>query len=148
MKTTDAYRWTILGLGTFCILTFGVIFQSIPPLIGILVEALNISYARAGALMGIFILPGIFLSIPGGMLTDRFGPRNVGVASLLCLTLGTAIVALSASYGIMAFGRLVAGVGATVLIVVAPKIVASWFYDREIGFAMGIDGLRRFHDES
>ncbi|MGD9043628.1 MAG: MFS transporter [Desulfobacterales bacterium] len=138
MKTTAAYRWTILGLGTFCILTFGVIFQSIPPLIGILVEALKISYAQAGALMGLFILPGIFLSIPGGMLTDRFGPRRVGAASLLCLTLGTAIVALSSGFGMMALGRLVAGVGATVLIVVAPKIVASWFYDREIGLAMGV----------
>jgi MFS family permease len=56
----------------------------------------------------------------------------------LCLTLGTAIVALSSGFGMMALGRLVAGVGATVLIVVAPKIVASWFYDREIGLAMGV----------
>jgi MFS family permease len=118
MKTTNAYRWTILGLGTFCILTYGVIFQSIPPLIGILVEILNVSYARAGALMGLFILPAIFLSIPGGMLTDRFGPRN--------------------SYWIIAIGRLVAGIGAAVLLVVAPKIITSWFYDREIGLAMGI----------
>jgi MFS family permease len=138
MKTTDAYRWTILGLGTFCILTFGVIFQSIPPLIGILVETLNVSYARAGALMGLFILPAIFLSIPGGMLADRFGPRNVEVASLLSLTIGTAIVALGGSYWIIAFGRLVAGLGAAVLLVVTPKIVTSWFYDREIGLAMGI----------
>jgi MFS family permease len=83
MKTTNAYRWTILGLGTFCILTYGVIFQSIPPLIGILVEILNVSYARAGALMGLFILPAIFLSIPGGMLTDRFGPRNPETLGLL-----------------------------------------------------------------
>ncbi len=138
MKTTNAYRWTILGLATFCILTFGVIFQSIPPLIGILVEVLNVSYARAGALMGLFIFPSIFLSIPGGVLTDRFGPRNVGVASLLSMTLGSAIVALSGSYWFIAFGRLVAGVGAAVLLVVAPKIVTSWFHDREIGLAMGI----------
>ena len=138
MKTTTPYRWTILGLGTFCILTYGVIFQSIPPLIGILVEVLNVSYARAGALMGLFILPAIFLSIPGGVLTDRFGPRNVGVASLLSMTLGTAIVALGGSYWIIVIGRLVAGTGAAVLLVVAPKIVASWFYDREIGLAMGV----------
>jgi MFS family permease len=138
MQTTNAYRWTILGLGTFCILTYGVIFQSIPPLIGTLVEVLNVSYARAGALMGLFILPAIFLSIPGGMLTDRFGPRNVGVVSLLSMTLGTAIVALGGSYWIIAIGRLVAGTGAAVLLVVAPKIVASWFYDQEIGLAMGI----------
>jgi MFS family permease len=138
MKITDAYRWTILGLATFCILAFGVVFQSIPPLIGVLVEILNVSYARAGALMGLFILPSIFLSIPGGVLTDRFGPRNAGVASLLGMTLGSAIVALGGSYWIIAFGRLVAGVGAAVLLVVAPKIVTSWFYDREIGLAMGV----------
>jgi MFS family permease len=138
MKITDAYRWTILGLATFCILAFGVVFQSIPPLIGVLVEILNVSYARAGALMGLFIFPSIFLSIPGGVLTDRFGPRNAGVASLLGMTLGSAIVALGGSYWIIAFGRLVAGVGAAVLLVVAPKIVTSWFYDREIGLAMGV----------
>ncbi|MHC4800236.1 MAG: MFS transporter, partial [Planctomycetota bacterium] len=138
MKTANAYRWTILGLATFCILTFGVIFQSIPPLIGILVEVLNVSYARAGALMGLFIFPSIFLSIPGGLLTDRFGPRNVGVVSLLSITFGTAIVALNGSYWIIAIGRLVAGIGAAALLVVAPKIITSWFYDREIGLAMGI----------
>ncbi len=138
MQITDTYRWYILGLATFCILTFGVVFQSIPPLIGILVEVLNVSYARAGALMGLFIFPSIFLSIPGGMLTDRLGPRNVGVACLLSMTLGSAIVALSDSYASVALGRLVAGVGAAVLLVVAPKIVTSWFYDREIGLAMGV----------
>ena len=47
-------------------------------------------------------------------------------------------MALSGSYEIIAFGRLVAGVGATVSIVVVAKIVTSWFYDREIGLAMGI----------
>jgi MFS family permease len=138
MNTTNSYRWNILGLATFCVLTFGVIFQSIPPIIGILVDVFNVSYARAGALMGLFIFPSIFLSIPGGMLTDRFGSRNVGVASLLCMTIGTAIVALGGSYGVIASGRLVAGVGAAVLLVVAPKIVTSWFYDREIGLSMGI----------
>ncbi len=138
MNKPARYRWNILGLATFCVLTFGVIFQSIPPIIGILVDVLNVSYARAGALMGLFIFPSIFLSLPGGMLTDRFGSRNVGVASLLCMTFGTAIVALGGSYGVIAFGRLVAGVGAAVLLVVAPKIVTSWFYNREIGLSMGI----------
>jgi MFS family permease len=138
MNVNNGYRWNILGLATFCILTFGIIFQSIPPLIGILVEALNVSYAGAGALMGLFTLASIFLSIPGGMLADRFGSRSVGLASLLCLTMGTAIVALGNTYWVIALGRLVAGIGSAVLLVVAPKIVTSWFYDRELGLSMGI----------
>lgn len=138
MNATNGYRWNILGLATFCILTFGIIFQSIPPLIGILIDVLNVSYARAGALMGLFTFASIFLSLPGGMMADRYGSKNAGLAALLCMTLGTAIVALGGMYWVIALGRLVAGVGAAVLLVVAPKIVTSWFYDREIGLSMGI----------
>ena len=57
MNLKNGYRWNILGLATFCLLTFGVIFQGIPPLIRILVNVFNISYAKAGALMGIFNTP-------------------------------------------------------------------------------------------
>lgn len=138
MNADNRYRWNILGLATFCILTFGIIFQSIPPLIGILVDVLNVSYARAGALMGLFTFASIFLSLPGGMLADRYGARNVGLVALVSMALGTAIVALGGSYGVIALGRLVAGIGAAVLLVVAPKIITSWFFDREIGLSMGI----------
>jgi len=138
MNANNGYRWSILGLATFCILTFGIIFQSIPPLIGILVDVLNVSYARAGALMGLFTFASIFLSLPGGMLADRYGARNVGLVALVSMALGTAIVALGGGYWVIALGRLVAGVGAAVLVVVAPKIITAWFFDREIGLSMGI----------
>ena len=138
MNTNNGYRWNILVLATFCILTFGIILQSIPPLIGILVEALNVSYARAGALMGMFTFASIFLSLPGGMLADRYGAKNVGLVALVSMALGTAIVASGNSYWVVASGRLVAGIGAAVLLVVTPKIITSWFFDREIGLSMGI----------
>lgn len=60
MNVTENYRWNILGLATFCTLTFGVVLQSIPPIVGILVDIFHISYAQAGALMGLFTLPAIF----------------------------------------------------------------------------------------
>jgi cyanate permease len=138
MNANNGYRWNILGLATFCILTFGIIFQSIPPLIGILVDVLNVSYARAGALMGLFTFASIFLSLPGGMLADRYGARNVGRVAMVSMALGTAIVALGGDYWVVALGRLVAGIGAAVLLVVAPKIITTWFLDREIGLSMGI----------
>jgi MFS family permease len=138
MNANNGYRWNILGLATFCILTFGIIFQSIPPLIGILVDVLSVSYARAGALMGLFTFASIFLSLPGGMLADRYGARNVGRVALMSMALGTAIVALGGDYWVVALGRLVAGIGAAVLLVVAPKIITTWFFDREIGLSMGI----------
>jgi len=72
------------------------------------------------------------------MLADRYGARNVGLVALVSMALGTAIVALGGGYWVIALGRFVAGVGAAVLVVVAPKIITAWFFDREIGLSMGI----------
>lgn len=138
MPVTIGYRWSILGLCTFCMMTFGVVFHSIPPILGILVDNLRLTYAQAGALMGFFTLPAVVLSLPGGMLVDRYGPRSVGIATLVTMVLGTAVVALGGSYWVMGFGRVMAGAGAIVLLVVTPQIVTSWFHDREIGLSMGI----------
>ncbi len=88
--------------------------------------------------MSLFALPAIFLSIPGGLLADRYGARVIGGASLLLMALGTAIAALAGNYPILALGRLVTGVGTRVMLVVVPQMVTTWFRDREIGLSMGI----------
>ena len=54
----------------------------------------------------------------------------------MVMALGTAIAALGDSYLVLALGRLVAGIGVVVALVIAPKIVTTWFREREIGFSM------------
>jgi len=138
MNVTNSYRWTILGVMTFCLLAFAIIFQSIPPILRILIDTFHISHAQAGALMGLFSLPAIFLALPGGVLIDRYGARTVGGAALLAMVSGAAIVALGGSYWVLGLGRLVAGVGAAVLLVVTPKVITSWFREQEMGLSMGV----------
>ena len=72
MNVTSSYRWTILGVITFCLLAFGIVFQSIPPILGTLIDTFHISHTQAGALMGLFLLPAIFLALPGGVLASVF----------------------------------------------------------------------------
>ncbi len=138
MKDTSNYRWTILGVMTLSILAFAVIFQSIPPILGILIDTFHISHAQAGALIGLFSLPAIFLALPGGILADRYGARLIGGTALMTMILGTAIVALGSSYWVLGLGRLVAGVGATALLVITPKVITSWFREQEMGLSMGV----------
>lgn len=135
------YRWTILGVITFCIFSYGVVFQSIPPILPILIKTLRISYAEAGVLMSLFTLPKFIISLPGGLLVDRYGAKAIGIASLIIMTLGTGIVASGNNYWILVFGRFLAGLGAAGMVVVGGKGVTSWFYNREIGFSMGIFNL-------
>ena len=134
----ESYRWLILGLVWFCVMAYAVLYQSIPPILGMVVSYLHISYAQAGGLMSLFSLPRLFLSIPGGALSDRYGEKRVGRVGLLFLV-GGGVVSLSAThYWVIASGRLLSGFGTVVLNVVFPKVLTSWFRTREIGLAMGI----------
>jgi predicted MFS family arabinose efflux permease len=138
MNVPSSYRWTMLGVMTVCSLAFGIIFQSIPPILGILIDTFHISHTQAGALMSLFSLPAIFMALPGGILVDRYGARTVGSAGLLTMVLGATIVAMGGSYWVLAVGRLVAGLGAAVTLMVGPKVVTSWFRKQELGLSMGV----------
>jgi len=88
--------------------------------------------------MGLFALPGIFLSIPGGILFDRFGTKKIAVFCFLLMIAGTIIVIFGRTFLHLALGRVVSGVGALVLAIGLPQIVAQWFNGKELGTAMGI----------
>ena len=138
MSIPNSYRWTMLGVVAFCMLAKAIIFQSIPPILGILINTFHISHTQAGALMSLYSLPAIFLALPGGILVDRYGARTVGSAGLLTTALGTAIVAIGGNYWVLGLGRLMAGVGAAVSAMVMPKVITSWFRERELGLSMGV----------
>jgi predicted MFS family arabinose efflux permease len=136
-----SYRWVILGLITFCIFVYGMIFQSIPPILSILINTLHLSYAQAGALMSLFTIPKILISLPGGILVDRYGSRIVGIVSLVMMILGTGIVSLGNHYWVLMVGRFIGGMGTAGIVVMGAKAVTSWFYKLEIGFSMGVFNL-------
>ena len=138
MNVGNSYRWYILGMTWFSTFTFAIIYQSIPPILGMLIDALQISYAQAGSLMSLFTLPAIFLAIPGGLMADRYGSKVVGGVALTAMVLGTAIATQSSSYWVLGLGRLVAGTGSMVILMLVPKIITSWFRDQELGLSMGV----------
>ncbi|MFV1957627.1 MAG: CynX/NimT family MFS transporter [bacterium] len=133
----DPSRWLILGLVHFSVFSFAVTLQMIPPILGMLVDELSMSYTQAGVLMGLFTLPGIFLALPGGYFADRLGPRIVGICSLILLFGGTLVMMpLKPLY--LFLGRFLAGVGGSIIVVVAPQIITRRFLGKELGLAMGI----------
>jgi predicted MFS family arabinose efflux permease len=73
------------------------------------VKDLHISFARAGFLMGIVGIIGIFLAIPGGIIVSRVGIRTSGLAGLLITAVGSLIIVTAANYGFMVVGRGIAG---------------------------------------
>ncbi len=121
-----------------CMLSFAMVFQSIPPLLTLVREEFGIGHAQAGLLMSLFALPGIFIGLPSGIISDRFGVRKTGLTSLLLLIVGTLVVA-TGQVPLQAYiGRIICGVGGLTLAIVLSQLLSKWFLGKELGFGMGV----------
>ncbi len=134
----ENYRWVILTVVYLSIIAFTFVFQSIPPVLPLIIPELHLTYAQSGLLMSLFALPGLFISLLGGFLSDRYGMRPLGMACFLLMIGGTLLVGWGTELPILWLGRIITGIGALTLSVLLPKLLSQWFKDRELGLAMGI----------
>src|SRR3990172_1122158 len=120
------------------LLAFAIVFQSLPPVLRLIMKELGLDHAQGGLLMGLFAFPGIILTIPGGWLADRYGNKRIGAGALVLMIAGTLTVAAAKSFLTLAAGRFVAGVGAMTLIVSAASSISTAFRGPGLGPAMGL----------
>ncbi|CAM9379865.1 unnamed protein product, partial [Phaeothamnion confervicola] len=113
--------------------------QSVQALAPLLVARVGLSYAEIGTLTGLFMLPGVFLAMPGGMLAARLGDRRAMAIALSLMLVSSLLFAATESYAVMVVARLVGGSGAAVLTTQGLKVVTDWFAGREISTAMAIN---------
>ena len=138
MERGESYRWVILGIVYLSILAFTLIFQSIPPILPFILSELHLTYAQSGLLVSLFALPGIFVSLLGGFLVDRYGMRPLGTGCFLLMIGGTLLVGWGVNLQILGLGRIIAGIGGLTLSVFLPKLISQWFKEKELGLSMGI----------
>lgn len=131
-------RWLALIVLTTARASMGFQFQSLASVAPLLVNDLGVTYADVGFLVGLYMLPGIVLALPGGLLGQRFGDRRLVVFGLALMTAGGVLTGLAESYAVLIAGRLLAGVGAILLNVLMTKMITDWFAGREIVLAMAI----------
>lgn len=73
--------------------------------------------------MSLFALPSVFIAIPSGIISDRFGVK-IGVISLILMTFGTFLAGLIGSFLLLALGRTVSGIGAAILTIAGARTYA------------------------
>lgn len=112
-------------------------FQAVPAVLPLLVVELELNYAEAGSLVGLFMLPGVVLAIPAGWLGQRLGDKRVTILGFLALGLGCLVVAGAANLATAGAGRLLSGVGGILLTVMLAKMTTDWFAGREVATAFG-----------
>jgi predicted MFS family arabinose efflux permease len=131
-------RWLILFVLFLARTAMALQFQTVASAGPFLIDALAIDFAALGLLIGLYMLPGVVIALPGGMLGQRFGAKRVVLVGLVLMAIGGALMGLGSSFAMAAAGRIVSGTGAVLLTVLISKMVTDWFAGREIVTAMSI----------
>lgn len=131
-------RWMALALVFVARASMGFQFQSIASVGPLVVADLDLSYAQLGTLIGLYMLPGAFFALPGGVIGPRLGERRVVVAGLALMVVGGLLTAAAGGFAGAVAGRLLSGIGAVVMNILMSKLVADWFTGKELSTAMAV----------
>ena len=130
-------RWRMLFVLFLARTAMAYQFQTVPSDGPLLIESLGLGFAQLGTLIGLYMLPGIVLALPGGMLAQRFGAERVVLSGLALMAAGGALMGAQ-SIGLIFAGRVVSGLGAVFINVLMTKMVTDWFAGRDITAAMAV----------
>ena len=116
----------------------GFQFQSTAAVAPLMAEDLGLRYTDIGFLIGLYMLPGIVLALPGGALGARFGDKRMVLLGLALMVAGGAMQTAAPDYGTVLAGRLIAGIGGVALSVIMTKMIVDGFAGGPIVLAMSV----------
>jgi len=133
-----AYRWIVVGSAWLVLACLVWSWFLIPSLAHYLFLDLNLNQTQFTLLLTAPFLMGIFTSIIGGALGDRFGIRVVIALCALCA--GSAGIAriFATSFTLMFTFMSLYGVCYGVMMPNLPKLVGIWYPPHQAGLANGI----------
>ena len=116
----------------------GLQFQAIASSAPSLRTDLGMDPAQIGSLIGAYMLPGIVIALPGGLLARQLGEKWACLLGLAFMTAGGLLLGHASSFAGLAVGRGLSGGGAVIFNLVLTSMVAGWFAGAEIVTAMAI----------
>src|SRR3984885_2833617 len=104
--------WAVFAL--LAVVNYGnfYVYDSIGPVADLLQRQRGFTNTQIGMLNAIYNLPNVVLILIGGVLVDRYGSARVALCTAALCLAGAALTAFSSSFGGMAAGRLLFGIGA------------------------------------
>ena len=133
------YRWYLLLLsGLTATFAVAVPSMSIPVLFSEIAEDLGLSLVQIGAVWGTVSFAGLFTSLAGGTIGDRFGTRRTLAVACLLLGLTGASRGLSGGLATMTLTVFLCGLLSAAIPMNLHKVCAMWFSGRQLGKANAV----------
>ena len=130
-KPSSARGWLVTLVGMLAAVAIAINMFKVPPTMGLLMADLGIGPALGGWLMTVPTVTGLVLALPSGGLTDKFGPKKVGLFAILSAAVGSLIGSFAPNIELLLFSRFVEGLSFALIGVAVPAIIALWFLARE-----------------
>ncbi|MGH7413636.1 MAG: MFS transporter [Candidatus Rokuibacteriota bacterium] len=130
-------RWSVLVVPA--LLYFLSYFHRVAPVVvaGDLMAAFAVSAATLGALSAIYPYCFAAMALPGGSLADFLGPRRTLTLGGLSMSAGSVLFGLAPGFGVAFVGRLLVGLGASVILIAGLRLASEWFGTGEFGIVAG-----------
>ncbi|OGD52867.1 hypothetical protein A3K80_02730 [Candidatus Bathyarchaeota archaeon RBG_13_38_9] len=132
------YRWVMLALAWATYFCFGLVSFSLAPLATPIMAELKLTYTQFGIAAGAWPLIYIASSYPVGIIIDRLGLKKSFSVGILVVALSAIMRSYAIDFTSLFASVAVFGVGAPIISIGLPKLIASWFFGRERGTASGI----------
>ena len=128
----------LTATGTF---VAAIPFSCMPVLFKEISEDLGLSLVQIGTIWGIASLAGVFVSIIGGVVSDKFGVKFI--LSIFCILVGItgASRGLSNSFLTLAVTVFINGIVRLIIPINLTKTIGLWFKGPNLGIAMGISAM-------
>lgn len=104
----------------------------------LLTAEFSLTGAGLGNLAAAYTYMYVIMQIPGGLLVDRLGPRGIALLTGLAMAAGSIIIGFSPNAGLVFLGRLLIGLGGSVVLINIFKFQAAWFRTTEFATMSGL----------
>jgi MFS family permease len=133
------YAWIVLAAGTLVVFgALGLARFGYTMVLPAMQSALRLDNAQAGGLATANLVGYLALSLIGGALATRYGPRVVITAGLVVAAIGMWLTGAAAGFAGAACWRMLTGVGSGASNVPVMGLMSAWFAPRRRGLATGI----------
>lgn len=131
-------RWLMLVISGLFVTFNSAQMHMFNALAPALMHTYHIKTGKLGILSSFYFIGLILISLPTGLLLDRYSNLLVTLMGLLLNLIGLTLFALAPTIGFAELGRFLAGIGGSVSFLCTLVLAARWFELRRFAYASAI----------
>ena len=135
--------WLVVIIAMFVQVAFAAGLMKAPATMMPIMQQFGVDEVAAGNLMNANGIVALILALPGGIIMQRIGARNVTLIALVIGIVGNVVGLLGGggSFEVLVASRAIEGFAYGLIVVTTPQFVALWFPAQKRGLPNGITSL-------